>query len=365
MNIKKSKRLDGLKLYNTVEKSQESFYSGSKEILKLDWNESTQGIDNNIFEKLLKQLSLSKFNIYPQLGSDELKNKLSNYTNNHKLNIEVFNGSDNALDAICKTFLDLKDEISMISPTYTNFGTISQTYGSKVIDIVMPRPFDTDMDFIINNVKKIKPKICYLANPNNPTGVTYKLDEIEILISENPKVLFVIDEAYYEFSESSCSELINTYNNLFVVRSFSKAFGLAGLRVGYLIGCNNLINKIGLVINKKDVNLVGQFASCLCLDNKLYMTDFVTEVKEQQIRISSFFTEKGFKNNFGDGNFLMVKVSNPQEFIKKCASENLFIRDRSYLPNLSNYVRFTIGDKNSMDRLISILENINLSSYLI
>jgi len=361
--VEARKSISKILKYNNISASQKEHFFTNRSIFKIDWNEASINIFD-LYNKELKSLLISeKINIYPSLGSPILKEKLSKYTNLSTENIEVFNGSDNALESLCKVYISNKDPIAVVSPTYTNIESFASIYGASINRLIMPDPFRKNIKFLHDSLKSKDYKLFYLANPNNPTGVNYGSSEIESLVSSFQSTLFIIDEAYFEFAGTTCSELVNQYNNIVVTRSFSKAFGLAGIRLGYTLSCEEIRHNLFKVINQKDVNRICQIISEFALENRGYVQDYVNEVNKEKIIFSNFISSLGFECRYGEGNFVLVKVRNPSNFISFCEKKKVYIRNRSTQPGLEGYVRFTICDSLLMEKLMIIMKQMDLSDF--
>lgn len=327
--------------------------------LKLDWNESTlppsQAVKQAIKESIENDHNV--LNWYPELYSNSLRLKLGEYCNRKPEDILVTNGSDDALELICKVFLDPEDEVVVPFPTYTHFLTYVQSRGASVKKVELSNPFKPDITAILSNVTAAT-KMIYIVNPNNPTGVLLNKKQISTICTIANHSIVIVDEAYFEFAGETVLDLIDSNPNLIVTRTFSKAWALAGLRIGYLITNPALIEQLARVLNPKSVSVVAQVAAFAALSDKEYMENYVLEVKESKKMLLSFFSKFKVKAFDSHANYIMVQYPELNVLIEKMESKNIFVRDRSSFKNLPNFFRITLGNISQTQELILRLEKI-------
>jgi histidinol-phosphate aminotransferase len=179
-------------------------------------------------------------NWYPDQRAAELTEKLAGYTGQPLDRILVTSGSDAALDILCQTFLDADDEVVVPSPTYTHFLTYAEARGAHVHQIFGANPFELDLQSVLDALN-YRTKMVYLVSPNNPTGVVWPASVVARIARQVPQALVIVDEAYFEFCGKTAVELVERYSNVVVTRTFSKSFGIAGLRVGYMLATERVI----------------------------------------------------------------------------------------------------------------------------
>jgi histidinol-phosphate aminotransferase len=190
--------------------------------LKIDWNEENIFCDK-VHNNLIKFISDGLYNYYPDADSKELNMVLSNFHNISKENVLTYPGSDEALDNICRTYLSLTDKITYRNPEYSNFYVFVKSSGAKLLPYYDENPFELNELALEKYIKSELPKMHYLSNPNNPTGILYSFEFLKRLIETNSETLFIVDEAYIHFSyydkalQDSVIELTKNLNNLIVV----------------------------------------------------------------------------------------------------------------------------------------------------
>jgi histidinol-phosphate aminotransferase len=309
---------------------------------KLDWNESTVPPSPKVYESIVQFLSNSNhLNWYPELGSSTLKESISDYLAVPSDRVIVTNGSDDALELVCKTFLAEGDRVLIPTPTYTHFLVYVHSRGAAITDFYSKDLFDADIPGLLEHVTTGAFKLVYLVSPNNPSGVVYTKDEVETLLQAAPGTLFIVDEAYHEFYGKSVVELVKKYDNLVVTRTFSKCFGIAGLRIGYLAASDYLIHELGKLFNPKSVNRLGQIAAQACLADLPHYHEVARNVRLGREFLVKAFSDRGFWTHSTEGNFFLVKAPDARLLCELLAAEGIYIRDRANLPRMEGMVRIT------------------------
>lgn len=352
------KRVEGIEPYAVISSQTVAFKLNKDEVLKLDWNESALPPNKSVNQAVVDfVMNKNQLHWYPELFSKTLSEKLADYVGVSSDHILATNGSDDSLDAVLRVFLENQDEVLVPAPTYTHFLIFARVNGGKILNPLYPNIFKADPEWLRSQITE-NTKVIYLANPNNPTGVLYMPDQVESLIKDYPEKVFIIDEAYYEFGGVSSKELVKKYGNIFVTRTFSKAFGLAGLRIGYVISSPHGISALKKVYSPKAVNAVGQVAAMAALDNRQYMNKYVKEVKEGMKILNEFFKNRHYTVHSTQANYLLVQVDDVQNTLKKLIEQNVFVRDRSKMPGLDGYIRFTIPSLSQLHDLIKRIDSI-------
>lgn len=326
--------------------------------LKLDWNESTFPPSPNVKQKLQEFVEKGHFEYYPDVTARKLRENLASYVGCDIDRIQIFNGSDSSIRTLLDTYIDKGDAFLTREPVYTQPYTFVETNGGKCVTFTCESPFDNGVDEFVSVLKDRQPKVAYIPNPNNPTGVCYSEEEINKLLSVAPDTLFVVDEAYYEYAGATVANLVSKFDNLVVSRTLSKAFGLAGCRIGYLVANEKIIQEVDKVRNGKSVNIFGQIAASAALQDVSYMQERVKKVIETRKWLVDSLRDRGYQVVSTPANFILIKISEPEQIVEAMKNENVFIRDRSYLPQLEGYIRVSIGDRDQMERFLKIFEEI-------
>lgn len=331
------------------------------EILKLDWNESTIPPSpkvNEFLHKLLDEPSF--FNLYPTTYNEEFLELLSKYTEMPKENLQYFASSDALHEYICKVFISVGDPVMILGPSYDNFRLTCQANGAEVYFSYYNDDFSFDAKKFEDDIYAKEPAVVYICNPNNPTGNLHPVSYIRHLLDEFPDTLFLLDEAYIEFSNKSAKELVLEYDNLLISRTFSKAFGIANFRVGYLIASKDNVQFINKVRNPKNVSTFAQVAATAVLSDVQYMRNYVAEVNKAK---DYFVNElKQFDDIYvpaeSAGNFVLVKFKDfdsKMALLNYLADRNIFVRNRTEAASVVNCFRITIGTIEQMKVVINAI----------
>lgn len=328
-------------------------------IMKLDANESTISPSPRVMAALAEALRDVPLNWYPDVTSKKLTEALSLYTGLAKDCILTFNGSDHALENICRAYIENGLEVIVDMPTYDHFRLYAESSDAKIISVFGQNPYETKTKELIEAIND-KTKIIYLVNPNNPTGVLYEEKEIRLLLNAAPHSLIIVDEAYFEFSGLSMAHLVKEYSNLIVTRSFSKAFGLAGLRCGYILSHPANLETINKVRVGKNINTMAQIAACAALEDLEYTEHYVAEVTVARKWLSEKLARKGIFVCPSAGNFILIKVADPHAVISHLEKNQIFIRDRSQFYQLGGTLRISIGHQLLMERFWKVFDTLPL-----
>ena len=343
MGIKFRQSINNLQTYNVGGRSD---LSSDWECF--DWNESEFPPTNKVFEVMK---SFYRYERYPDITAKLLKSKLSDYVSLPVDFIEVYNGSDDALKDIITVFVDRETHVLSYQPSYTQVNTFITTNTENYMKVNIKNPLgEHEYDF---NYCKVA-NVVYLVNPNNPTGKLLAVEEIEKLLKTYPDTLFIVDEAYYEFAKQSSCHLVISHKNLIVTRTFSKAFGLASVRLGYCMGHPDTLSHLRKIRNGKAVNSLAQLCGVAALDDLDYLDSRIDEMNDAK----KFFVDNLPHEYYAvdsQTNFVLLKTPDSKKLLNKMKDNKILIRDRSSFDNLENCVRITIGSKKQIIRVLDVI----------
>lgn len=323
-------------------------------ILKLDWNEATIPPTPLVQQHLADYVSKNPdYNLYPSTYNEELHLLFANYAAVPKENIQYFASSDVLHEYIARVFISVGDPVLILGPTYDNFRLTCEAQGGKVFYSEFSNVFSLSEEVFENDIQKTNPSLVYVCNPNNPTGNLISLEYIERLLENYTETLFLIDEAYFEFSGVTAKDLIFKYENLLISRTMSKAFALASFRIGYLLSCAENILTISKVRNPKNFTTYAQIAAIAALSDLQYMKNYVNEVYLAKLQFINFIKSMDpflqFYNT--NGNFLLIRVLDQKEkkgLITYLETNDIFVRDFTHSRSLLDCFRITIGTREQM-----------------
>ena len=319
----------------------------------LDANENSFGSTFNE----IKELNLNR---YPDPHQNDLRELISDYLKVPKENLFFGVGSDEIIDLLIRIFCEPgKNKIMIPEPTYGMYKVAADINNIPVVSVLLNDDFQVDEEEINKNFTP-DIKIIFLCSPNNPTGNLLKEEDV-LKICKKYNSIIIIDEAYIDFAENfSLKNEVEIYPNLVVMRTFSKAWGLAGARLGYCIANEEIINILFKVKAPYNINSLSRYAIKQALKNKnlrdLYIKEILTEREKLKKGLSLL---PGVLNIFdSDANFLLIKCINAKTVLKKLAERNIVIRDRSTQPKLENCVRISVGTKEENKILLTALKEI-------
>ncbi len=330
-----------------------------KDYLLLDFNERTTGASPKVREALKKFIDSDRLQVYPEYG--DLETKIAKYAEVPVGQVIITNGGDQGIDIICRAYLDEGDKVIIPFPA---FAMHYQSAGIQGAEILEPRynekgepPLKEILDLILNTEGI---KLIILCNPNNPIGSIIPIDDIEeILIKAKEKDIAVLhDEAYFEFSGITAKDLIDKYDNLYIMRTFAKAFGLVASRAGYLISKEENIQELLKIRGPYDVNMFAKTAILAALEDIGYAKDYIKEVMEvSKPRLETFLKEKGIFFYPSQANYLLLRVENPGGIMEGLKSQSILVRPKPG-PDGKETIRVSIGTLKDTERLVAVLEEI-------
>ncbi|RKS52988.1 histidinol-phosphate aminotransferase [Gillisia mitskevichiae] len=300
-------------------------------------------------------------NRYPDPQQKKLKSKLAEIKNIPTKNILLGNGSDEVLDLIYRAFCEpAKDNIITLPPTYGMYNVLAGINNIESREVLLTGDFEPNVDEIFKNVDK-NTKLIFLCSPNNPTGNSFSRKNIAEIL-EKFEGLVVIDEAYIDFSEqASWIEDLDKYPNLIITQTLSKAFGMAGIRLGICYASKEIIAVLNKIKPPYNVNELTQNRAQYRLQNISEVNREIADILIERDTLSKVLLEVKFIKKIyrSDANFLLVKVDDALKRYNQLLSKGIVIRNRTKQPLCENTLRFTIGTKEENLKLIKVLKNLD------
>jgi len=310
-------------------------------VVRLDANENS----NN----LSFMIDAEDLNRYPDNDASTLKKAIASYLSVDQEEIIVGNGSSEMIELLMKTYIEAGDNILGFDISFSMYKIFAKIYGADYISVSNDN-YVMDMDDLINQAILKQPKLILICNPNNPTGYLINKTDIERLC-KSTKSLVVVDEAYIEFCEGSMINRLGDYDNLIILRTFSKAWGLAGARVGYLIASQTIVNDISKVKAPYNLNALSQGAAIKALENSCETFKNVDEIINQREYVYNQMCEMGYKVYKSAANFLYFEEK--ESLYDELLSCGVLIRafgNRKY--------RVTIGSKSDNEMFLEGLQSV-------
>ncbi len=323
-------------------------------IIKLDANENPYGCSPRVNQALA---NYPHFSIYPDSGQTEIRKLLQEYTGISAEHIVVGNGSDQLIDNILRLFVEPGDEVISCVPTYAMYRFYIELCSGVQVEVPRDESFAVDVGAVKAALNK-RTKIILLTNPNNPTGtIMPQQDILEILDTGLP---VVVDEAYYEFTGQTMALSVGQYDNLIVLRTFSKWAGLAGLRIGYGLFPTKIANYLLTIKDPYALNQAAVVAVQESLKDIDYLIDRVKAIIVERERLFKELKKLKFLKPFpSQANFILCSVLNgkAKELRQKLQNKGILVRYFD-TPLLQNFIRISVGKPEHTDTLIKALQKL-------
>jgi histidinol-phosphate aminotransferase len=329
--------------------------AGRIDKLRLDFNENTVGCSPKVIEFLRSRIDQNGLAVYPEYV--EAKRELSGYFGVAGREMLLTNGTDEAIQLIINTYVDDGDEVIILRPSYAMYTFYAELAGAQVrhidyVDGTLAFPLETLLGAISPATKAV-----LISNPNNPTGTSVKHDGIERILKRAQGAAVLIDEAYFEFCGITALRYLEDALNLFVSRTFSKVYGMAGMRLGCLFSQAANIAHLHKAQSPYSVNTLAALAARVAVQDSDYIRRYVTEVLAARELVSVGLEKLDIPYYASDGNFLLMRLGDRAVEVRDRLRESgVLVRDRSY--ELPGCVRVTIGTRDQMRRFLAELERI-------
>lgn len=327
--------------------------------VKLDANESPFDLPNDLRIEIANLLlSNSQFNRYPDSDSKKLREKLAIKLNWNYEQIMIGTGSDELLQIIINAFVNKGEYVLCPYPSFGMYSIFTKIAGGIPIDVYLNKDFSYCPQTFISNIEKYQPKIVFLCSPNNPTGNSMEIEQVEEII-QSFKGIVVIDEAYMEFSKKSFLFKLKKYDNVIILRTFSKAYGLAALRIGYLLTSHVVAKDLYKVKPPYNVSGFSQEVASLVLDNESELrkrVDEIISIKEELTK--NLENLDGVETYPSDANFILIRVNNAQLVFSKLLEKGILVRNFKKNTVLESFLRITIGTREESFEFLASLKKI-------
>lgn len=328
-------------LYRTTPPSRRGY-------LCLDMNEGMPGLPKEFVKKALSGIAPEFLSLYPEYQT--LKRTISRHNGIKPENICLANGSDNAIKHIFETYISPGDKVLLTDPTFAMYPVYCAMFSARPVTVEYKKDFSFPKDEFL---KKISSgiKMAVVVNPNNPTGTALTRLELMPIIKKayEKKVLLVVDEAYFYFYPATVIDLIKKYDNLLVLRTFSKLCGLAGMRVGYVASSPTVINNLRKVRPTYDVNGIAALLAEKLLEDKFIIPGLIKDILKGKEYLSRRLSENGIEHKKGHANFILIKCGGKSGKIKdELGRRNILVHGGFTQPFLKDYIRVTVSNEKIM-----------------
>lgn len=322
--------------------------------LPLDFNENTIGCSPQVIE-CLRNLSSQDLARYPERGSVEAV--IAERLDIRPEELLLTNGTDEAIHLLCETFLNPGDEVLIPVPTFSMYEIYAAATGAIVIKVPAASDFAFPAASLLSRITG-KTRLIAIANPNNPTGAQAAAQDLLEIARQAPHAAVLIDEAYFEFSGATLLPRWRELPNLFVARTFSKAYGLAGLRVGFLAGDLQQIHTVRKVSSPYNINAVALACLPFALADQAFVRDYVCQVLRGRDLLQHTLNDLQIANWPSSANFVLARFGDDNAgFVAGMRRRGILVRDRSSDFGCEGCSRITVGSLEQTTQLLAALRS--------
>lgn len=325
---------------------------GNRNNLRLDFNENTFACSPKV-TKALAAVSAGSLTLYPE--REPVEAIVAAHLGLKAEQVALTNGVDEAIHVLFEAFLEAGDELLLPVPTYTMYQVYASATDARVVtvhaDDSLAFPFERLLDAITPRTKVIA-----IANPNSPSGSVATREQLLELARRAPQAVLLVDEAYFHFHGETVMDLVGKIPNLIVARTFSKAYGLAGLRLGLLAGPAELMRWVRRVLSPYSVNSLALVCLKAVLEDTPYLDWYVGEVLAARTDFEAAVDAAGVRRWPSQANFILVEIgAGHAKFVRRMSAAGVLVRDRSNDPGCDGRVRITIGTREQMKHAAAAL----------
>ncbi len=327
---------------------------GLEHIIKLASNENPLGIGPRVQKDIQK--AIIEINRYPDGNGFELKQAIGEHLNISTNCITLGNGSNDILELLARAYVcDVDDEVVFSEYAFVVYPLVTQALGAKAV-VTKSKDFGHDLDAMLVAISN-KTKLVFIANPNNPTGTLLSNETIYRFLKQAPKsVIVVLDQAYFEYLdiEDKAIGWLKEFDNLVITRTFSKAYALAGLRVGYSVSSAKMADYLNRIRQPFNVNHIAQIAAISALTDDSFLTRSILANKNGLIQLSKGFDELQLSYIKSFANFIALKVDNATDIYQKLLTKGFIVRP----VEMKNYLRVSVGTLKENNNFLEALKSV-------
>jgi len=316
--------------------------------VKLNTNENPYPPSPRVVEALRKWIG-PKLRLYPDPNATAVRERVGRLFDVSPDRVIVGNGSDDILTIVYRSFVEPGEVVAYPTPTYSLYPTLARIQGARVREVPFPEDFSLPCE-----LSETGTKLTLLSNPNSPTGTVVPSDEVSRL-AESLDGILVVDEAYVDFAESHCVDLVKRHDNVVVTRSFSKSFALCGLRLGYAVADETLVAGMLKVKDSYNVNRLAAVAGAAALDDIEYMRENAERIKRTRARLAAELERLEWQVRPSQANFVFARVtgSRPAKHVyEELKQRKILVR------HFGDSLRITVGTDEEIDTLIESLRDV-------
>ena len=323
--------------------------------IKINQNENPYDLPEEIKTEVLTRLANRPWSRYPTFVPVDLLVALAKFSHWRADGILAGNGSNELIQALLTVTVGQGTKVLISEPTFTLYRLLIEVLGGEVVSLPLTNTFEYDIEKIKQTAQDVD--LVIICSPNNPTGCVIKDTDLGELLS-NFSGLVILDEAYHEFSRQTVVPLLKQFNNLVVLRTFSKAMAMAGLRVGYLLSHPDLVKEIAKAKLPYNLNFFSLTAAIVAMERFELLNPIIDNLISERERLFQELSKiNGLKPVSSQANFILTETTiAPSELMSKLQEQDILARDVSRYPMLNNFVRFSVGTVAENNELIEKLK---------
>ena len=326
---------------------------GNRDAMRLDFNENTIACSPKVNE-VLGRISAGALTRYPE--REPVERIVAEHLGVAAEQVVLTNGVDEAIHVLFEAFLDEGDELLLPVPTYTMYEVYASATDARAVAVQAAEDLQFPFERLLSAITP-QTKIIAIANPNSPSGSVATRKQIVEIARRAPDAVVVVDEAYFHFFGETVMDLVGSVSNLMVARTFSKAYGLAGLRLGVLAGPVELMKWVRRVLSPYSVNSLALACLPPALEDTAYLDWYVGEVLAARAEFEAELDEVRVRRWPSAANFVLVEIGAKHgEFVRLMSAGGVLVRDRSNDPGCDGCVRITIGTREQMGEAAEVLK---------
>ncbi len=325
---------------------------GGRRGMRLDFNENTSGCSPRVLAKL-RALDGETLARYPE--REPVEAAVAKFLSLDPRQVLLTNGVDEGIHLLCEAYLEPEDEVLVAVPTFSMYEIYALATGAKVITIPPEPDFRYPTEALLRSISK-RTRMIAIANPNNPTGTVVDEDSLLRIAAAAPDAALLVDEAYTEFYGETVMPRMAEFPNLFVARTFSKAYGMAGLRAGVLAGNAEQMRTVRRVSSPYSVNQAALACLPEAIADQQYINDYVGQVVRSRARLQRQLRALGVQQWPSEANFILTRIGEKRiAFVEAMRRRGILVRDRNSDPGCDGCVRITVGTDEQTDALLKSL----------
>jgi histidinol-phosphate aminotransferase len=331
---------------------------GRAKELRLDFNENTVGCSPAVL-RALSRMTTEEMAIYPEY--QETTKRLARFFGVRPAEIHLTNGIDDALHLIADTFIEDGDSVLVVEPTFDMYRFFAELAGARVVALRYDEQMRFPVDAVIRALRrspKRRPRVLYIANPNNPTGTLVLREELRRILAAAPYTLVLVDEAYFDFAGLTILPWIRRYPNLLVARTFSKSAGLAALRMGCLFGRAELLAAMRRACTPYPVNSAALVAADAAIRDPQFLRNYTREVLRSRAMLEKGLVRLGAQIYPSSANFVLADFGpKAKRLVRGLERKGILVRARRDFPR-EGFVRISAGTRADTRKVLKAMEKI-------